>query len=153
MRFSAAEALWIVAQPVDLKPAALHDKAHRLCLLVDQINDLTVVELENAATVDTDQVIVLVFGELRVITRVPIIEVTRICKILRDEQLERSINRRITDARQLLSSLLKQLVDANVLIQLDKLTDNDVSLSRGLHPHILKPLVKSGHRLFHFSIF
>ena len=93
-----------------------------------QALDLVILELEDQAALHADQVIVVIADDF--VARLPVAELTLDRKAAIDEELQRSIDRRVADLRLTLADLAEQLVDRDVLTRAEELLDDRLALRR-----------------------
>ena len=91
-----------------------------------QLLDLVVLELEDEAAFDADQMIVVIADHLE--ARLAIAELALDREAAVDEELERAIDRRVADARLALADLVEQLVDRDVIARAEELLDDRLAL-------------------------
>ena len=106
--------------------------------------DDCVVELDDLAAVDTDEVVVLVvFAGERVVACLAVAEVSWLSEGVLDEELEGPIDGRVADVRSALADFFEELFDRDVLVESEEGLDDDVALSGGLESFLLDALVKA----------
>jgi exodeoxyribonuclease VII small subunit len=97
--------------------------------------DVVVLELEDETAFDADEMVVVIADDLE--ARLAIAELALDREAAVDEQLERSVDGRVTDARVTLADFGEELVDRDVIARAEKLLDDRFALRRRVESTVL----------------
>jgi hypothetical protein len=104
-----------------------------------QLLDLGILEFEDEATLDADQVVVVLAGDLE--AGLPIAELPRLGESGIDQQLEGTVDRGVTDLGVLLAHPGEQILYRHMIVAPQEAVDDRLSLPGRVEPVLLQILV------------